>query len=693
MRKWVFWIMLVLVIGGLIVWKFQQKAAKEAGGPGGPGGGRPAAGQRGPGGPGGPGGRGPVSVETGTVTLRDIVKTFTATGSVESMQSVKISPKVSGRIELLQLREGDRVRRGQVLVRIDQSQVQADVRQQQANVAEANYRLAQAQLNQEPADAAIVNQIRQQEAALAQAKSRLEQAKITQSSTDTGVQTQIRQQEANLASMQADLKQTESSRAAQVEATRSAIDEAQAKIDNAAAGLSNANAAVKSAQANLDNAVTKYNRTYELYTQGFVAAQDVDDARTTMRVQQAALDSSKGQVQAATASLGSMQAQKRTVESQAVVTRTRLDADLEAAKAKVAQAQAALDNARANTAQTPAYQQNLETLRAQVVQAQAALDSARANRKQSAAYQQNLAALRAGIAVAQASLDSARARLADTVLISPLDGVVTARTQDPGAMASPGLAILTIQSLNQVWITLAVPDTVCLNLRLNDPATVAFDALGGKALSGRIAQINPSADPASRQFTVRVMLDNASGRFSPGLFARVTLTVDRALQVTAVPPEAVETGRDGGAYVLVVGKDMTAKEVPVVAGLTDNDWVAITGNVHAGDKVVAMSATPVHDGQAVRAGSGRNRRGGRPGSGGQPDKRRPGGDTERIGPSGARNGDHPDAGGTRPSGDAPARRTDSPGGAMRPNEGEQPNDPGIRPAGSRRRDGASGRGQ
>jgi len=62
---------------------------------------------------------GPASVELAAAQLRDIKKTFQATGMVESMQNVKISTKVSGRIEMLQVREGDRVKQGQVLVRID----------------------------------------------------------------------------------------------------------------------------------------------------------------------------------------------------------------------------------------------------------------------------------------------------------------------------------------------------------------------------------------------------------------------------------------------------------------------------------------------------------------------------------------------------------------------------------------------
>jgi multidrug efflux pump subunit AcrA (membrane-fusion protein) len=68
---------------------------------------------------------------------RDIETTFEATGSLEAPRNVNITPKVSGHINFLEVHEGDPVKRGQVLVRIDATEVEADVRQAQANLSEA----------------------------------------------------------------------------------------------------------------------------------------------------------------------------------------------------------------------------------------------------------------------------------------------------------------------------------------------------------------------------------------------------------------------------------------------------------------------------------------------------------------------------------------------------------------------------
>ncbi len=123
MKRWIFIILPFLVLGSLLGWRIVQKKEEDAG----------MAKMR------EMRMKAPVLANTATAAVRDIVRTFEDTGTVESPQNVKIAPKVSGRIEYLAVHEGDRVRKGQVLVRIDPSQVEALVHQQQAALAEAQY--------------------------------------------------------------------------------------------------------------------------------------------------------------------------------------------------------------------------------------------------------------------------------------------------------------------------------------------------------------------------------------------------------------------------------------------------------------------------------------------------------------------------------------------------------------------------
>jgi HlyD family secretion protein len=534
MMRWIFVSILLLFLALLIGWRIQQKQAQVA---------QQADMQK------KRFGAAP-SVQFAPVSLSTIDNTFMATGTVEAPLDVKLAPQITGPVHYLQVKEGDRVRKGQVLVRIDPTEVEATVRQQQAAVAEAQYRLAQAQLNQTP--------------------------------TDTAVHTQIRQQEAEVASAKADYEQVQQNYQAQLAAAAASLIDAQGKIDNASAAVANAQSAINSAQANLDNATTKYNRVLDLYKQGYIAAQDVDDAKTTVSVQQSAVAVAQGQLRAATAQRDSVVAQKQSAEQQASIVKTKGKADIEASHSQLLKAQASLEYAKANSVQTPAYQQSLS-------------------------------ALREGVKAAQASLAVAQSRRADTVLIAPMEGVVTDRFLDPGGMAVSGQPILTIQFLHQVWATVAVPEAVYVKLHVGQPTKVEFDSLPNEAFTASIIQLNPAANLTSRQFTVRVLLDNAQNRFKPGMFARVTFITEHAEKALAVPLEAIQNDKSGETFVNVVNSQNIIEHRTVVTGISDANQIAILTGVKPGEKVVTMSSFPVRDGQEVKIGEGGPGKGGKGG--------------------------------------------------------------------------------
>lgn len=368
MKRLVIILIPVLLLGGLIAWRFSTKHAAEAA----------MTQQR------AARANSVPQVSVAPAVIRSIKTTFEATGTLESPLNVKISPKISGRIDYLTAHEGDRVRKGQVLVRMDASQVQADVQAQQAQLAQAQYRLAQALTTEGP--------------------------------TNVGIKTSIQQQAAAVASAQADYDQARQNTKSQVSAAQSSVQDVEGRVENTEASIENAKAAISSAQATLNNSRTRLNRILDLYKQGFIAAQDVDDAKSAVAVQEAALSGAQGQLRSAQAARSSALAQKQVAEQQVSIVQTKGDADTEAAHQKVLQAKAGLELAKANTAQTPAYRQGIS-------------------------------ALQSAVAAQKAALASARSRLADAVLTCPLDGFVTARHMDPGAMATPGQAILEVQFL------------------------------------------------------------------------------------------------------------------------------------------------------------------------------------------------------------------------------------------------------
>jgi RND family efflux transporter MFP subunit len=216
------------------------------------------------------------------------------------------------------------------------------------------------------------------------------------------------------------------------------------------------------------------------------------------------------------------------------------------------------------------------------------------------------------VEVARASLDYAKAKRADTVLWSPFDGAVTGRYMDPGAVATVGQPILAVQFFRDIWVSVAVPDTVSAKVRLGQQLQVSFDALPGRTFLASVIQVNPAADPQARQYTVRAALANPQRLLRPGMFAHVLIVTDKATGVVAVPREAVQED-DRGTYVMTVDAQNQAHRQAVSTGMGDDAFIAITRGLQPGQKVVTFTSTPLKDGQTVDTGEGR--RGPRPSGG------------------------------------------------------------------------------
>ena len=491
---------------------------------GGPGGG--AGGQR--------RGGAAAAVEVTKAVGRTITETLESVANVESPYKVQISPRTSGRINYLEVREGDPVRPGQVLLGIDPAELEGAVSQAQANVAEA--------------------------------RSRLAQAKITQGATSVGISSEIKQQQAAVTSAQAELNQVKKNADSQVQA-------AQAQVSAANSGVENAQASLEREQASLKNAETRLKRITDLYEQGFIAAQDVDDARTAADVQRGAVSVAQGQVRSAGSQLN-VQKQNLSIAQQ------KGKSDIAASAAKLAQAKAQLEVARANQSQNPAYRENI-------------------------------AALQSSVTAALGQLQQAQSRIADTKVRSPIAGTVTMRNGDQGALANPGTAVLEVQFLDWLYVTSSVPVESSSLIRKGQTAQITLDAFPGRTFSGPITNVNPAADPTSRQFEIQIRVENPRHDIRPGMYGRLNIVTGQTQADVVVPREAVKTDAQGRSSVTVVDAENVAHVREVKLGVQDAKGIQILEGVSAGDRVVTLTYSPVRDEQKVTLGRPGGQGGGR----------------------------------------------------------------------------------
>ena len=113
--------------------------------------------------------------------------------------------------------------------------------------------------------------------------------------------------------------------------------------------------------------------------------------------------------------------------------------------------------------------------------------------------------------------------LENTVLRSPINGIVTARNYDAGDLYAMSAPIYVVEQVKPVKLLVAISEADYTKVKKGDSVEVAADALPGKTFYGKVEKIYPTIDPATRTFTVEVVIENNYATLRPGMFARVTV--------------------------------------------------------------------------------------------------------------------------------------------------------------------------
>jgi multidrug efflux system membrane fusion protein len=195
---------------------------------------------------------------------------------------------------------------------------------------------------------------------------------------------------------------------------------------------------------------------------------------------------------------------------------------------------------------------------------------------------------RAGQAQAKAALQQARTALSYTHIVAPFDGLITDKKADVGTLASPGMPIFTLEDLRRYRLEATVNETDLRYVRQGQQVSVLVDALGDREVKGRVVEIVPAADAASRSFLVKVELPSDPALRS-GLFGRAHFTRGERVALLIPRTAVVERGQLQGIYVIdqsriaglryvTLGKP-SAAQVEVLAGLQSGEaFVADPGN-------------------------------------------------------------------------------------------------------------------
>ncbi|WP_372088950.1 efflux RND transporter periplasmic adaptor subunit [Tistrella mobilis] len=256
---------------------------------------------------------------------------------------------------------------------------------------------------------------------------------------------------------------------------------------------------------------------------------------------------------------------------------------------------AALDDAAARA--------NVAQLEAAVHEAQTQLERTRQLRQRNAVSAAEFDTRTTSLAGARAQLAAARAELADHKVVAPFSGRVGLRQVSIGAVVGPDTAITTLDDIDPIKLSFAVPETALAQLSAGQTVAARSAAYPDEAFTGRVQFIDTRIDVATRAVTVEAAVDNPDGRLKPGMFMAVTLTLDPGPDVPTIPETAmIREGRL--AYVYVAGTDGIARRRIIEPGRRQDGLIEVLKGLEPGEPVVVAGHQRLRDGAPVTVATG-----------------------------------------------------------------------------------------
>jgi membrane fusion protein (multidrug efflux system) len=210
-------------------------------------------------------------------------------------------------------------------------------------------------------------------------------------------------------------------------------------------------------------------------------------------------------------------------------------------------------------------------------------------------------------AQALSQVETIRATIAKKTIRAPFGGQLGIRQVNLGQMLREGDPIVTLQSLDPIYVDFSLPQQQLGQVRQGLAVRLTGDALADKPLEGRITAINPLVDADTRNIKLQATVANTSRRLRPGMFVNVAVGLPVRQKVLAIPATAVLYAPYSDSVFLVEDKkdDKTGKKGLVLrqqfVKLSEKrgDFVAVVSGVKEGETVVSTGVFKLRNGQSV----------------------------------------------------------------------------------------------
>lgn len=204
-------------------------------------------------------------------------------------------------------------------------------------------------------------------------------------------------------------------------------------------------------------------------------------------------------------------------------------------------------------------------------------------------------------AQAKAAVASQQARIAQKAIHAPFDGITGIRQVSLGQLVSPGDNVVSLQSLDPIYLNFSLPEQQLASISKGQQLTVSVDAWAEQHFSGEITAIAPAVRQSSRSVEVQATFANPQHKLRPGMFARIQMDTGQSNEVTLVPQTAIQFNPYGNSVFVIRDNDgkLTSHQRFVSTGQSRGDVIAITDGLSAGDRIATSGLLKLRNGAEV----------------------------------------------------------------------------------------------
>ncbi|PYX81836.1 MAG: efflux transporter periplasmic adaptor subunit [Acidobacteria bacterium] len=207
----------------------------------------------------------------------------------------------------------------------------------------------------------------------------------------------------------------------------------------------------------------------------------------------------------------------------------------------------------------------------------------------------------------EANVAEVRATIERKTIRAPFSGILGIRKINLGQYLPGGGPVVSLQSLNPIYVNFGVPQQVAGQARSGRTLRVSAEQLPGQAFTGRVTAIDSVIDEGTRNFQVQGTLSNPEGKLRPGMFVQVDLALGAGRPAITLPASAISYAPYGDSVFIVTGlKDQKGQsyrgvrqQFVKVQG-SRGDQVAVISGVNPGDEVVTSGVFKLRNGAAVQ---------------------------------------------------------------------------------------------